>query len=84
MICNLRRTKTSIHEQALYFSLIVSADCKYYDVDAVFMEVHDHPELAPSDGPNMLPLERLGPLLLMLRDIHALVRRGQVTQQAAG
>ena len=42
-------------------------------VDAVFMEVHDHPERAPSDGPNMLPLERLGPLLKMLRDIHALV-----------
>jgi 2-dehydro-3-deoxyphosphooctonate aldolase (KDO 8-P synthase) len=42
-------------------------------VDAVFMEVHDHPEQAPSDGPNMLPLDRMGPLLKMLRDIHALV-----------
>jgi 2-dehydro-3-deoxyphosphooctonate aldolase (KDO 8-P synthase) len=46
-------------------------------VDAVFMEVHDHPEVAPSDGPNMLPLERLGPLLKMLRDIHELVGRGR-------
>jgi 2-dehydro-3-deoxyphosphooctonate aldolase (KDO 8-P synthase) len=45
-------------------------------VDAVFMEVHDHPEVAPSDGPNMLPLERLGPLLLMLREIHELINRG--------
>lgn len=45
-------------------------------VDAVFMEVHDHPETAPSDGPNMLPLERLGALLLMLRDVHELVNRG--------
>jgi 2-dehydro-3-deoxyphosphooctonate aldolase (KDO 8-P synthase) len=55
-------------------------------VDAVFMEVHDHPEVAPSDGPNMLHLERLGPLLLMLRDIHALVGRGTSAQQqqAAG
>src|SRR6184192_2371283 len=42
-------------------------------VDAVFMEVHDQPEAAPSDGPNMLPLERMGALLLMLRDIHELV-----------
>jgi len=42
-------------------------------VDAVFMEVHDRPEAAPSDGPNMLPLERMGALLLMLRDIHELV-----------
>jgi 2-dehydro-3-deoxyphosphooctonate aldolase (KDO 8-P synthase) len=42
-------------------------------VDAVFMEVHDAPERAPSDGPNMLPLARMGPLLESLRDIHALV-----------
>lgn len=44
-------------------------------VDAVFMEVHDAPERAPSDGPNMLPLARFGPLLTMLRDVHALVSR---------
>lgn len=42
-------------------------------VDAVFMEVHDCPERAPSDGPNALPLERMAPLLLVLRDIHKLV-----------
>ncbi|HEX8141918.1 MAG TPA: 3-deoxy-8-phosphooctulonate synthase [Pyrinomonadaceae bacterium] len=54
-------------------------------VDAVFMEVHDKPEVAPSDGPNMLPLERLGALLMMLRDIHALVWRGSAeAQRAAG
>ena len=45
-------------------------------VDAVFMEVHDCPERAPSDGPNALPLERLRALLLMLRDVHALVQNG--------
>jgi len=44
-------------------------------VDAVFMEVHDAPDRAPSDGPNMLPLERMGALLESLRDIHALVSR---------
>jgi 2-dehydro-3-deoxyphosphooctonate aldolase (KDO 8-P synthase) len=44
-------------------------------VDAVFMEVHEAPERAPSDGPNMLPLERMGPLLESLKDIHALVSR---------
>jgi 2-dehydro-3-deoxyphosphooctonate aldolase (KDO 8-P synthase) len=43
-------------------------------VDAVFMEVHDNPDRALSDGPNALPLERMGPLLLMLRDIQDLVR----------
>jgi 2-dehydro-3-deoxyphosphooctonate aldolase (KDO 8-P synthase) len=43
-------------------------------VDAVFMEVHECPERAPSDGPNALPLERMESLLLVLRDIHQLVR----------
>jgi 2-dehydro-3-deoxyphosphooctonate aldolase (KDO 8-P synthase) len=44
-------------------------------VDAVFMEVHDRPEKALSDGPNALPLDRLQPLLNVLRDIHQLVRK---------
>jgi len=44
-------------------------------VDAVFMEVHDCPERALSDGPNALPLERMQPLLNILRDIHKLVRQ---------
>src|SRR5262245_43324358 len=43
-------------------------------VDAVFMEVHDCPEKALSDGPNALPLQRLQSLLFMMRDIHQLVR----------
>ena len=43
-------------------------------VDAVFMEVHDCPERALSDGPNALPLARLGALLGTLRELHELVR----------
>src|ERR687884_814176 len=45
-------------------------------VDAVFMEVHDNPARALSDGPNALPLARLEPLLHVLRELHALVRGG--------
>ena len=44
-------------------------------VDAVFMEVHEAPERAPSDGANMLPLERMTALLESLRDIHALTSK---------
>ena len=44
-------------------------------VDAVFMEVHDDPANAPSDGPNQLPLERFEPLLNRLREIHELVHK---------
>ena len=46
-------------------------------VDAVFMEVHDNPAKAPSDGPNQLPLERLEPLLAKLKQIHKLVNEEQ-------
>lgn len=42
-------------------------------VDAVFMEVHDNPAKAPSDGPNQLPLGRLEALLRKLKQIHTLV-----------
>ena len=42
-------------------------------VDAVFMEVHDNPVNAPSDGPNQLPLNRLEKLLYKLKAIHELV-----------
>ena len=42
-------------------------------VDAVFMEVHDDPANAPSDGPNQLPLDRLEALLSKLKQIHLLV-----------
>jgi 2-dehydro-3-deoxyphosphooctonate aldolase (KDO 8-P synthase) len=51
-------------------------------VDAVFMEVHEQPERAPSDGPNALPLERLEALLMMLRDIHSLVRNATIPASA--
>jgi 2-dehydro-3-deoxyphosphooctonate aldolase (KDO 8-P synthase) len=43
-------------------------------VDAVFMEVHEQPERALSDGPNALPLDRMQALLNTLRDIHGLVK----------
>jgi 2-dehydro-3-deoxyphosphooctonate aldolase (KDO 8-P synthase) len=44
-------------------------------VDAVFMEVHEEPARALSDGPNALPLARMVRLLASLRDIHELVGR---------
>lgn len=51
-------------------------------VDAVFMEVHDNPAKAPSDGPNQLPLSRLEKLLTTLKAIHELVNEKRET--AAG
>ncbi|HVN79151.1 MAG TPA: 3-deoxy-8-phosphooctulonate synthase, partial [Terriglobia bacterium] len=43
-------------------------------VDGVFMEVHENPALALSDGSNALPLDRLEGLLQTLKKIDELVR----------
>jgi 2-dehydro-3-deoxyphosphooctonate aldolase (KDO 8-P synthase) len=41
-------------------------------IDAIFVEVHEAPGRALSDGANALPLDRLGDLLNCLRGIHDL------------
>ena len=43
-------------------------------VAGVFIETHEAPDRAPSDGPNMVPLAELPALLETLRDIDALVK----------
>jgi len=43
-------------------------------VSAVFMEVHEDPDRAPSDGPNMIPLSQLGKIIQQLNDIQEMVR----------
>ena len=37
--------------------------------DGLFMETHPDPDHAPSDGPNMIPLDRLNDLILRAVDI---------------
>lgn len=44
-------------------------------VDALFMEVHDNPEEALCDGPNMVYLDKLEPLLKDAIAIHEIVRK---------
>jgi 2-dehydro-3-deoxyphosphooctonate aldolase (KDO 8-P synthase) len=46
-------------------------------VDAIFMEVHEDPEHALSDGPNSYPLDCLGGLLRDLRRIDELTRAAE-------
>jgi 2-dehydro-3-deoxyphosphooctonate aldolase (KDO 8-P synthase) len=43
-------------------------------VDGVFLEVHDNPAEARSDGPNALPLQRFEPLLAHLVRLDALTK----------
>lgn len=40
-------------------------------IDALFMEIHENPEVALSDGPNMVPLNRLEDILQQLLAIRA-------------
>ncbi len=40
-------------------------------IDALFLEVHENPERALSDGPNSFPLDEVGDLLVELREIDA-------------
>ena len=44
-------------------------------IDGIFLETHDHPQAAPSDGANALPLTQLRELLKRLKELSALVRR---------
>ena len=44
-------------------------------VDGLFLETHPAPDQALSDGPNMVPLGELRPLLQRLLDIRETVER---------
>jgi len=43
-------------------------------IAGVFIETHDDPDNAPSDGPNMIPLKDLKELLLKLKDFDSLAK----------
>ena len=45
-------------------------------VAGVFLETHQDPERAPSDGPNMIPLKELEPLLERLMEFDRLAKAG--------
>lgn len=47
-------------------------------VDGIFLETHDNPAAALSDGPNALPLAQLPALLKHLKELSAVVRRWSV------
>ncbi len=43
-------------------------------VAGIFIETHQHPDKAPSDGPNMIPLKDMEPLLERLMEFDALAK----------
>jgi len=44
-------------------------------VDGIFLETHDNPAAALSDGPNALPLAQLPQLLTRLKELSTMIRR---------
>jgi 2-dehydro-3-deoxyphosphooctonate aldolase (KDO 8-P synthase) len=44
-------------------------------VAGVFIETHQNPDRAPSDGPNMMPLQEMEPLLRTLVEFDRLAKR---------
>lgn len=44
-------------------------------VSALFIETHQDPDNAPSDGPNMIPIDQMAKLIATLRHIDAFVKR---------
>lgn len=53
-------------------------------IAGLFIETHQDPDNAPSDGPNMLPLKDLEALLSELMAIDAVVKRGQAGVRPSG
>ena len=56
-----------------YVPLLARAACAV-GVHSLFMECHDRPDQAKSDGPNVLPLDQMESVLTICRDIDRAVR----------
>lgn len=49
-------------------------------IAGLFMETHPDPDQAPSDGPNMWPLEKMKALLRILKELDATVKSGVINE----
>ncbi len=44
-------------------------------IAGIFWETHEHPDSAPSDGPNMIPLDQMETVLKNLKELDAVAKR---------
>lgn len=51
-------------------------------ISGLFMETHPDPDQAPSDGPNMWPLNKMEELLLCLKELDTVVKRHGMLEQS--
>jgi len=66
---------TSSGGQREFAPVLARAACAV-GVDALFIETHQDPDRAPSDGPNMIPVAGMAPLIRQLHAIDAAARAG--------
>ena len=50
-------------------------------IAGLFMETHPDPDRAPSDGPNMWPLQKIRELLEVLKEIDSVVKHSKLPEQ---
>ncbi len=61
------------------FAPVIARACVAVGVAAVFIETHNAPDQAPSDGPNMMPLHEMEDLLDMLKRIDQVAKAAPLT-----
>ena len=64
---------TSSGGQREFVPVLARAACAV-GVAGLFIETHQDPDTAPSDGPNMVPVNELGDLIKTLREFDALAK----------
>ena len=60
------------------FAPVIARAAVSVGVAAVFMETHEDPDNAPSDGPNMIPLDRLPAILETLKALDGIAKANPV------
>ena len=58
------------------FAPVLARAASAVGVSALFIETHEDPDNAPSDGPNMIPVDQMADLITTLRAFDALAKQG--------
>ena len=72
--CSSRAAKATSSGGEREFVPVLARAAVAVGVAGVFIETHQNPDRAPSDGPNMMPLKEMEPLLERLMEFDALAK----------
>jgi 2-dehydro-3-deoxyphosphooctonate aldolase (KDO 8-P synthase) len=61
------------------FAPVMARAAAAIGVAAIFMETHEDPDNAPSDGPNMIYLDQMPALMRVLMDLDAVAKKHPLT-----